>query len=235
MTLKQVMAELDALGTAQTKKTFLRHGAKEPLSGVKIGDLKLVHKKIKGDQVLAMQLFDTGHAEAQYLAGMVADGRKMTPEQLQKWVENAAWSGVWATTCAWVTSEHPDGIDLALQWIDSPVEKIAIAGWATLSAIVITRADETLPMKQISSLLDRIAKALKASPDNVRYAMNGFVISCGTYVLPLAEKAVETARKLGKVEVDMGDTACKVPDAESYILKSRKGATVAPKRKTVRC
>ena len=32
----------------------------------------------------------------------------------------------------------------------------------------------------------------------------------------------------------MGDTACKVPDAESYIPKSRCGATIAPKRKTAR-
>jgi hypothetical protein len=37
------------------------------------------------------------------------------------------------------------------------------------------------------------------------------------------------------VEIDMGDTACQVPDAESYILKSRRGAPVAPKRKTLRC
>jgi hypothetical protein len=33
----------------------------------------------------------------------------------------------------------------------------------------------------------------------------------------------------------MGDTACKIPDAENYILKSRRGAPIAPKRKTVRC
>jgi hypothetical protein len=65
--------------------------------------------------------------------------------------------------------------------------------------------------------------------------MNGFVISCGTYVAPLAEKAIEAGRKIGKVEVDMGDTACEVPDAESYIMKSRRGAAIAPKRKTVRC
>jgi hypothetical protein len=40
---------------------------------------------------------------------------------------------------------------------------------------------------------------------------------------------------VGKVEADMGETGCKIPDAEAYILKSRRGAAVAPKRKTVRC
>lgn len=41
--------------------------------------------------------------------------------------------------------------------------------------------------------------------------------------------------KLGKVEVDVGDSDCKVPVAAVYIEKSRRGAPVAAKRKTVRC
>jgi hypothetical protein len=65
--------------------------------------------------------------------------------------------------------------------------------------------------------------------------MNNFLIACGTYVQPLADKAIETARKIGAVNVDMGDTACQVPDAESHIIKSRRGSPVAPKRKSVRC
>jgi len=65
--------------------------------------------------------------------------------------------------------------------------------------------------------------------------MNAFLISCGTYIASLGDKAITTARHIGRVEVDMGDTACKVPDAESYILKARRGAPIAPKRKTVRC
>jgi hypothetical protein len=69
----------------------------------------------------------------------------------------------------------------------------------------------------------------------VRQAMNNFVIWCGTYVAALGDKAIATARKVGKVEVDVGDTECKIPAAEAYIMKSRRGAPIAPKRKTVRC
>lgn len=229
------MSELAAKGTAQTKKTYLRHGAKEPFFGVKISDLKIIHKKIKGDQALAMELYATGNGDAQYLAGMVADGKKMTPAQLQKWVTTASWSMLCDYTVAWVTSEHPDGFAIALKWIDSPKEHVVTAGWNTLGALAATIPDDKLPVKQYSALLDRIAKTLKASTDCTRYAMNGFVIACGTYIAPLADKALATAKKIGRVECDMGDTACKVPEAESYILKSRRGAPVAPKRKTVRC
>ncbi len=235
MTLEQVMSELAAKGSEQTKKTYLRHGAKEPFFGVKISDLKVIHKKIKGDQALAMKLYATGNGDAQYLAGMVADGKRMTAAQIQKWVTTASWSMLCAYTVAWVTSEHPDGFEIALKWIDSPKESIVTAGWNTLGALAATIPDDKLPVKQYSALLDRIAKTLNASTDCTRYAMNGFVISCGTYIGPLADKAIATARKLGKVNVDMGDTACKVPEAESYILKCRRGSPVAPKRKTVRC
>jgi hypothetical protein len=54
-------------------------------------------------------------------------------------------------------------------------------------------------------------------------------------VAALGDKAIATARKLGKVQADVGDTACRIPEAESYIRKSRRGAPIAPKRRTVRC
>ena len=84
-------------------------------------------------------------------------------------------------------------------------------------------------------MLDRVAKEMPKATDTARYAMNSFIIACGTHIAPLGDKAIATARTVGKVDIDMGETACKVPDAESYIMKSRRGAAVAPKRKTVRC
>ena len=235
MTLDEVMAELAAKGSAATKKTFLRHGAREPFFGVKVADLKVVHKKIKGDQALALQLFATGNGDAQYLAGMVADGAKLTPAQLRKWAATASWGMISNTTLSWVASEHPEGFALAREWIDSPKEHLACSGWATLGALAATVPDAQLPMKEFSALLDRVAREIAKAPDDVRYQMNSFLIAVGTYVAPLGDKAIATARKVGRVVVDMGDTDCKVPDAEAYIMKSRRGAPIAPKRKTMRC
>lgn len=235
MTLDETMQALAAKASATTKKTLLRHGAPEPLFGVRIGDMRPIAKQIKGDQELALQLYATGNSDAMYLAGMVADGSKMTRAQVQHWAEAASWQMISGTIVPWVAAEHPEGMDMALAWIDSPHESIAVAGWGTLCNLATTTPDEKLSVKQLGALLDRIVKTLKSSPNRVRYVMNNFVICCGTYVAPLADKAIDTARRLGKVEVDMGDTACQVPDAENYIFKSRRGASVAPKRKTTRC
>ncbi|HWA28295.1 MAG TPA: DNA alkylation repair protein [Lacunisphaera sp.] len=235
MKLKEVMAALKAKGSAQIKAILVKHGAKEPFFGVRIGDMKPLAKQIKGDQALAMELFATGIGDAQYLAGMVADGAKMTRQELQTWVDTASWDMISGTTVPWVASEHAEGFDLALKWIDSKNEQVARAGWATLGALAATVPDDKLPVAQFGKLLDRVARDLSKAPDGARYAMNNFVISVGTYVAPLGDKAIATARKLGKVEVNMNGTDCRVPDAESYIIKSRRGAAIAPKRKTIRC
>ncbi len=235
MTLAQVMSELAAKGSESVKRIFLRHGAKEPFFGVKVGDLKLIHKKLKGEQALALQLYATGNSDAQYLAGMIADGTRMSRAQIQQWADTAAWDAISGFIVPWVASEHPEGFALAVKWIDSPKEGVARAGWSTLGALAAIVPDDQLPVKQYSALLDRVVKSLPGAPDSVRYAMNGFVIACGTYIAALGKPAIATARKIGRMEIDMGETACKVPDAESYIIKCRRGAPVAPKRKTVRC
>lgn len=235
MTLDEVMAALKAKGSEQIKRILARHGAPESLLGVRIGDMKPIAKQIKGDQALALELYATGIGDAQYLAGMVADGRRMTAKQLQTWADSAAWDMISGYTVSWVASEHPDGFKLAVKWTKSKSEHVLRAGWATLSAIAATVPDEKLPVAQYGELLARVAKEIDRAPDGAKYSMNGFVISVGTYVAPLAARAMATAKKIGKVEIDCGDTDCKVPVAADYIVKCRRGAPVAPKRKTVRC
>jgi 3-methyladenine DNA glycosylase AlkD len=235
MNLDDVMKALEAKADPAIKRTFLRHGVKEPLFGVRIGDLKPLQKQLKGRQDLALELYATRNSDAMYLAGLIADGARMTSAQLNTWVKKATSHMIAGYTVPWVAAEHPKAVTIAQKWIDSSKELIAVAGWSTLGSVVSTVPDEKLPLKELGALLDRCAKTLKSAPNLVRYSMNSFVICCGTYVQALGDKAVKTARRIGVVEVDMGDTDCKVPDAESYIIKSRRGAPVAPKRKSTRC
>ena len=65
--------------------------------------------------------------------------------------------------------------------------------------------------------------------------MNHFVIAVGSYVAPLTELALQTGEKIGKVEVDVGDTACCVPYSPDYIRKVQQRGTIGKKRKTVKC
>ena len=135
----------------------------------------------------------------------------------------------------WVASESSHGRDLALKWMDTKKEHVAACGWSTYGGIVATTADEELDISQIKSLLKRVEQEIDAAPNRVRYTMNGFVIAVGAYVKPLMKQAKATAKKLGKVSVDMHGTSCKVPVALDAITKLEGMGRVGKKRKTLRC
>ena len=162
MKLKETMAALEKLGSPAVKALWLKHGAKEPFFGVKIGDLKPLAKKLKGEQALALELYATGNGDAQYLAGLIADGAKMTRAQVQSWADQAAWRMNSTTMVPVMASEHPDGYALARAWIEAKKEHVAIAGWHSLGALVTIKPDADLPLKEFGALLDRVAKTLPA-------------------------------------------------------------------------
>ena len=236
-TVTSVMAELKKKGTEKTRKIYARHGmTTDNMFGVSVADLKVIAKTIKGQQALACELYETGNMDAMYLAGMVADGSQMTPKQLNEWAEGAANLQMVAEyTVPWVTVENPHGRDLAMQWIKSKKEHVASSGWCTYSGLVGTKPDDALDLAEIKSLLGTIVKGIKSAQNRVRYTMNGFVIAVGSYVKPLSKQAKATARQIGVVSVDVGDTACNMPLATAYIEKIEAAGRAGQKRKTIRC
>jgi hypothetical protein len=52
--------------------------------------------------------------------------------------------------------------------------------------------------------------------------MNGALISIGVFKPACRSKAIDAAKRIGKVTVDHGATSCKTPDAVPYIEKASK-------------
>jgi 3-methyladenine DNA glycosylase AlkD len=235
MNTREILSELESLGNESSKKVFMKHGAQEPFYAVKIEDLKKIQKKIKTDNKLALELYNSGVSDAKYLAGMIADGKQMTRDELNHWAENAGWYMISEYAVAWVATEHKDGWEIAMEWIHSDNEQIACSGWSTLSGIVATKSDDQLDLKAIEKLLKEVEKNIHTERNRLRYTMNAFVIAVGAYVAPLTEKALAIAKTVGKISVNMGDTACKVPYAPEYINKIKQKGAIGKKRKTIRC
>ena len=126
-------------------------------------------------------------------------------------------------------------MEIGLKWIDSKKPAIAVAGWSTRAGIVSMWPDEELDMTAIKKLLARIEKEIETAPNRVRYTMNSFVICVGSYVKELTKLANETGKKIGKVEVDMNGTACKVPFAPDYIKRVIDKGNWGKKKKTAKC
>ncbi len=235
MTTADILKTLESYGDERTKNTLLRHGAQEPFFGVKVADLKKILKKTKKNHELSLELYATGNSDAMYLAGLMADESKITKEQLQDWVDKAYWYYLSEYTVPWIAADTKFGFELGLEWIKSGEERIAAAGWATLASYAGVHADDTLDIVKYSELLDTVARDIHSAENRVRYTMNNFVIAIGSYIEALTEKAQATADQIGKVEVQMGNTACKVPLATTYIQKVIDRGSIGKKRKTARC
>jgi 3-methyladenine DNA glycosylase AlkD len=235
MTFEEIMTKLEELGTEQTKKTFSNHGAKEPYYGVKIGDLKKLVKYVKKDHELALKLFQSGNHDAMYLAGLSVNPKLLTKETLQDWVKSAYWYMIAEYTVAQVTAESDFALELAREWIQAEEEMVAVTGWSTYSNYLSITPDEKLDLAEIRGLLNKVRNTIHEERNRVRYVMNGFVISVGTYIPELLEEAKGVAEHIGKVHVDVGNTACKVPLATDYIKKVQGMDRVGLKRKTCIC
>jgi 3-methyladenine DNA glycosylase AlkD len=234
MTCQQVLSELKSMGKENIKQIFLKHGAREPLFGVKIEDLKKIQKKIKKNHALSLELYDTGNSDAMYLAGLIADEKKIGPKELKQWADKSS-AMLCEYTVPWIAAESAHGYVLALEWIDSQKEHLQTVGWATLSSVVAIRDDKDLDLKKLKELMKRVEKEIHKAGNRTTYAMNGFIISVGCYVKELSAEADKIARSIGKVTVDMNGTACKVPFAPDYIKKSADKGTIGKKKKMARC
>lgn len=235
MTANEVLTQFQKLGKESYRQTFLRHGAPESILGVSVGDMKKIQKKIKKDHALALELYDTGISDAMYFSALISEPQKMTKPQLQKWVKGATWHMLSYYTVPWVAAESRFGAELAREWIESKKELVASAGWSTWSSLVSIKPDSELDLTELEKLLDRVVKQIHGSPNLVRESMNCFIIAVGSYVTPLSFKAKATAKAVGKVEVDKGDTACKVPDAFAYIEMVEQKGRAGKKRKSAMC
>ena len=235
-TAKSIVEELRGLGKESYKKVMLTHGAREPIHGVAISELKKIQKRAGGtNHELALDLWNTGIYDAMYLAALLADDTRMEPRSLKHWISGAYCPGLSEYSVPWVASGSPHGWDMALKWIDSKKENEAAAGWSTLASIVSVRPDAQLDLEALRKLMARVEKEIHKAPNRVRYVMNGFVIAVGCYVKPLTAEALAVGKRMGKVEVDMAGTSCKVPGVAEYIAKAKARGSHGKKRKSAKC
>ncbi|MBX4150405.1 DNA alkylation repair protein [Paenibacillus sp. FSL W7-1279] len=234
MNAESVMAELEALGKERLKKMYLSNGAREPLFGVATGAMKPMAKKIKINQQLAEQLYATGNYDAMYFAGIIADPKAMTAADYNRWMDAAYFYMLSDYVVAVTLAEADIAQDVADQWIASGEELRMSAGWSCYCWLLGSRPDREFPESKISAMLELVEKTIHESPDRTKSAMNNFMYTAAISYLPLHDKAVETAKAVGPVEMKR-DNKSKFLNASENIRKEVERGKLGFKRKYVRC
>jgi 3-methyladenine DNA glycosylase AlkD len=216
MTLAEVMKFLEKSGSEQARKTYARHGATGPMFGVAFGTLSTLQKRIRVDHALALSLWETGNVDARNLAMKIADPAVITPSVLDRWArENPMrMCGLYVGS---LVQESGQGLAKSKEWLASPDDKLRATGWTVIS--ILANRDEQSPDDVYAKHLARIERSIHSEASEVKAAMNGALIAIGGRSSALRKAATAAAKRIGKVDVDHGATACETPDAASYIEK----------------
>jgi 3-methyladenine DNA glycosylase AlkD len=214
VTFKETMAWLKKNGTDQNIKIYKRHGAGENVFGVSFANLNNLVKKIKLDHDLALSLWKTGNTDAQTLALKVADPEKLTKTLANQWIKQISYR-VLAGELAELVSKTSFASEKMEQWTRSPKEFYRYCGY---SIICVLLKENKIITKKCVQYISTIEKEIHKSPNLARYAMNMALCAIGIYSLD--KEAINASKKIGKVNVDHGETGCKTPDAETYIKKA---------------
>ena len=220
--LSETMRALAKAGTAQARKTYTRHGAQEPMFGVSVATLKTLVKKIGVDHELALELWDTKNHDARVLAMKIADPAQIKPGVLDRWAKENAMR-MCGGYVAMLAAESPHGIAKVREWLASSDETLRTGAWTLVGCLA--SLDEKTPDDWFAKQLERIEKTIHSASNWERDAMNRTLITIGGRSTGLRKAATAAAKKIGKVEVDHGDTECKTPDAIPYIEKMWAHAT----------
>jgi 3-methyladenine DNA glycosylase AlkD len=218
MTATEVLSTFKKLGKPQTAAIYKRHGAGHDVFGVLTSEIGKLKKKIKVDHELALQLWKTGNAEARILALQVADPAALTSQQADAWVKDTR-SRFYSCYLADLVARSRVADAKMRDWMKSPDEFTRETGYGILGSRL--KADpDAISDVDAEKLLATIERQIHGSPNLARHAMNGALIAIGIYKPSLHKKAVAAAERIGKVEVDHGETNCKTPDAVAYLGKA---------------
>jgi 3-methyladenine DNA glycosylase AlkD len=216
--VNEAMRTLKAMGTAQNVKVYKRHGAGDNLFGVSFANLKKLKQQIKVDHDLATELWKTGNTDAMSLATMIADPTKITAKSADDWLKSVSY-GLVADLLSGLVAKSKHGMSKFKKWSKSKKETTRQCGYGVLASMLRDDAAQVSDELCLETLT-RIEAEIHSSPNRARQVMNTTVMAIGIYKPKLQTKAIATARKIGKVDVDHGETGCKTPDAEAYIKKA---------------
>jgi 3-methyladenine DNA glycosylase AlkD len=220
MTSTEILATLKKLGKPSTAAIYKRHGAGDDVYGVLTSEIGKLVKKIKIDHELAMELWKTGNAEAGILALQIADPRKLSEADAEALLDNPhPYFTAYYLSALLARSPIADAKMRA--WMKSSQESPRGVGYALLAHRLKGDAD-CVSDADAGKILATIEKEIHGSANRARYSMNNALIAIGVFKPSMKKKAIDAAKRIGKVEVDHGETDCQTPDAVAYIQKAAK-------------
>ena len=213
MTLNETLKQLKALGNEKVRAQNAKSGAGDNQYGVSLGDIRTLAKKIKKDHALALSLWETGNADAQFLAALVIDPKKLSAKEMDRMVRSITFVRVADWLNSYVVRQHPDKEALRQDWMVADDRWAARAGWDLTSERVAKSPDGL----DVPALLDRLEAEMAGAVPEVQWTMNNTLATIGIHFPKHRKRAIAIGEKLGVYRDYPVSKGCTSPFAPIWI------------------
>ena len=195
VTLEEALRQLKALGDAGVRAQNAKRGAGDNQFGVARGDLRNLANKIKTNHELALSLWKTGNVDAQFLATLLIDVRRLSADEIDRMVGSVSFDWVADWLHSYVVKQHADKEALREKWMAAAEDDRwkARAGWQ-LTAGRVAKRPEGLDLE---ALLDRIESEMPAAAPQVQWTMNACLAEIGIHFPKHRKRAIAIGERLG--------------------------------------
>ncbi|MEU7004988.1 DNA alkylation repair protein [Nonomuraea sp. NPDC046570] len=211
-TLAEVMAELAEFEDPKIREVNEKHGDDH---GVNLSKLRALAKRLKTQQELACQLWETDDTAARLLAILICRPKAFERDELDVMLREARTSKVHDWLVNYVVKKNPHSEELRLAWSAGSDPVVASAGWA-LTTGRVTKKPEGL---DLAGLLDVIEAEMKDVPDRLQWAMNHCLAQIGIEHAEHRARAIDIGERLEVLKDYPTSPGCTSPFAPIWITE----------------
>lgn len=211
-TVAEVMAELASLEDPKARAVNERHGDDH---GVNLGKLRALAKRLKTQQELARQLWETDDTAARLLSLLICRPKAFGRNELDAMLREAGTPKVQDWLVNYVVKKNPHAEELRLAWFADPEPVVASAGWALTSERVVKKPEGL----DLAGLLDVIEAAMRDAPDRLQWAMNHCLAQIGIEHAEYRARARDIGERLEVLKDYPTPPNCTSPFAPIWITE----------------
>ncbi|GAB3834125.1 DNA alkylation repair protein [Dactylosporangium cerinum] len=212
MTVAEVMAELAGLDDPRVREVNEKHGDDH---GVNLGNLRALAKRLKTQQDLARQLWETDDTAARLLAILVCRPKAFGRDELNVMLRAARTPKVHDWLVNYVVKKSPHAEELRLAWFTDADPVVASARWA-LTTERVAKGPEGL---DLAGLLDVIEATMRDAPDRLQWAMNHCLAQIGIEHAEHRTRAIGIGERLEVLKDYPTPPNCTSPFAPIWITE----------------
>ena len=222
MTKNEVLKILSDLGNEKRKEMYKKKGAGDNTYGVLMGELRKLAKQLGPNQELALELWQSVNTDARWLACMIFEGKKLTPDEVRSMVSELTYADLIDKFIGEVVCDLSYADELAKEWSASDRDNLGRAGWDIIAYKV---SEGKIKEVVLEELLAIIEAGLQNAPEAMQWAMNHALCEIGICYPKYTKRCITLGEILGvykEMKVAKGCTSAYAPEWIAAGLRKRK-------------